>query len=279
MKRKILVITLLLEIILTVGIAKAGLISCDWHTAGDGLLTYDDETGLEWLDVALTLNNSINEIESKLQSGKEYDGFRYATPVEFKQLLKKHCMETRSTHRNQSPAKRLMCLLKGDSITYEQDLHKLNNYESVTIGTFSRRYGVFIDNEIINGYMSDLQHVITEGFILRNGSSFGSSGWCKSIYYDDYQSYYYVTRASPNIGHFLVRDLMSDALYSTRMNREYKSSEEVTFPNIIKDWYIEERNKGYKNSEKMVSKEWRGEITKSIDGDTTTILYNMEENK
>lgn len=36
----------------------------DWLTAGDGLITYDSSTGLEWLDLTVTMGNSILDTEA-----------------------------------------------------------------------------------------------------------------------------------------------------------------------------------------------------------------------
>ena len=51
----------------------------DWKVAGDGLITYDANTGLEWLDLTATTNQSYNDISAKLGMGEEFEGWRYAT--------------------------------------------------------------------------------------------------------------------------------------------------------------------------------------------------------
>ncbi len=38
--------------------ANAGLISIDWKTAGDNLITYDTNTGLNWLDLTETVGDT-----------------------------------------------------------------------------------------------------------------------------------------------------------------------------------------------------------------------------
>tara|TARA_R110002167_G_scaffold365832_2_gene591567 strand:+ start:2461 stop:3186 length:726 start_codon:yes stop_codon:yes gene_type:complete len=47
----------------------------------------DTETGLIWLDVSITVNRSFNDISSQFIPGGEFDGWRYATGVEFNNLL------------------------------------------------------------------------------------------------------------------------------------------------------------------------------------------------
>lgn len=59
--------------------AQASLISTDWNTSGDNLLTLDDATGLEWLDWSHTQNRSYADVSSKFGIGDEFEGFRYAT--------------------------------------------------------------------------------------------------------------------------------------------------------------------------------------------------------
>ena len=59
--------------------ADAAIVSVDWLTAGDNLITQDTESGLEWLDLSETMNRSYNDISSKLGVGEEFYGWRYAS--------------------------------------------------------------------------------------------------------------------------------------------------------------------------------------------------------
>ena len=61
---------------------SAAIISADWQTAGDNLITQDTTSGLEWLDLTATTSRSYSDISSKLGSGQEFDGWRYATSTE-----------------------------------------------------------------------------------------------------------------------------------------------------------------------------------------------------
>jgi len=54
--------TLLLIVSLWVPASSAGLISTDLDAVGDGLLTYDESTGLEWLDLTETTNHSWHTV-------------------------------------------------------------------------------------------------------------------------------------------------------------------------------------------------------------------------
>ncbi len=80
----------ILTLVFTVGIhttANATIISDlserDWKTNGDGLLTYDSSTGLEWLDLTLTEGNSILDTEAL----SLFSEFRWATSSEIDDLI------------------------------------------------------------------------------------------------------------------------------------------------------------------------------------------------
>lgn len=68
------------------GFANAGLVERNFQTAGDGLLTYDDVTGYEWLDLSLNIGRNYNSVAADLQTGGAYEGFRYATRSEYETL-------------------------------------------------------------------------------------------------------------------------------------------------------------------------------------------------
>ncbi len=61
---------------------SAAVITTDWQSAGDNLITQDTESGLEWLDLTETANMSYNFINGELGAGNMFSGFRYATNSE-----------------------------------------------------------------------------------------------------------------------------------------------------------------------------------------------------
>jgi hypothetical protein len=61
--------------------SRAALIDTDLFSVGDAMLTYDDDSGLEWLDVTATRNLSVNDILGGA-GGWLGMGFRYATAGE-----------------------------------------------------------------------------------------------------------------------------------------------------------------------------------------------------
>ena len=69
----------LLISVLAFGNAYAALIEADLLAPGDGLLTQDTETGLEWLDITATLGQSYNAIIAGWGGFTTTYGFRYAT--------------------------------------------------------------------------------------------------------------------------------------------------------------------------------------------------------
>jgi len=69
--------------------AQALLISAD-SSFGADTITYDTDTGLEWLDPVLGLasgGGSYNQVTSQLASGGIYEGFRFATASELQTLF------------------------------------------------------------------------------------------------------------------------------------------------------------------------------------------------
>lgn len=61
--------------------------SADWKTAGDGLITYDANTELEWLDLTVTTGLSYGSVLDQLGAGGAYDGFRFASLTEVQNIL------------------------------------------------------------------------------------------------------------------------------------------------------------------------------------------------
>jgi hypothetical protein len=53
---------------------------------GPGTITRDTVGGLDWLDLTLTKNRSVDDITAQLGVGGEFEGFRYATTAEITAL-------------------------------------------------------------------------------------------------------------------------------------------------------------------------------------------------
>ncbi len=66
------------------GLAKASTVSTSF---GAGTAFEDDSTGLVWLDLTITSNESYDYVEANLAPGGIYAGWQYATPAELAQFF------------------------------------------------------------------------------------------------------------------------------------------------------------------------------------------------
>lgn len=78
------------------GTVSAELVELDYKNTGDGLITVDVSTGLEWLDLNVTELAAPGDYK---ESG--YDGFRMATYAEVDNLLSTYMGYTKETHSSQ----------------------------------------------------------------------------------------------------------------------------------------------------------------------------------
>lgn len=69
------------------GIHAAALQVRDWQTAGDGGITFDPDTRLEWLDLTFTYGLAFNDIEGQLVEGGAFAGWRHADHGEASHLF------------------------------------------------------------------------------------------------------------------------------------------------------------------------------------------------
>jgi hypothetical protein len=68
-------------------VANAELISTDWKVAGDGYSTLDTVSGLEWLDLSLTKGMSYSAVETQIDAGGSFEGWRLPTEAEVIALI------------------------------------------------------------------------------------------------------------------------------------------------------------------------------------------------
>jgi hypothetical protein len=88
----------LLALSMPVNALVVDMSSKDWLSAGDGLITYDASSGLEWLDLTATFGNSILETEAE---SFVVDGtWRWATIDEYFSLWKDIDLTSTSTSRH-----------------------------------------------------------------------------------------------------------------------------------------------------------------------------------
>jgi len=69
------------------GGVDASLVSADWNSANDGLLTHDTVTSNYWLDLTETAGMSYNDVIAQFGPGGSFEGFRVATYDEVTELL------------------------------------------------------------------------------------------------------------------------------------------------------------------------------------------------
>jgi len=67
--------------------ANAILVEAMYKNHGDGLITIDTETHLQWLDLTETTSMSYDYVGSQFGVGGLFQGFRYATEAEFESLI------------------------------------------------------------------------------------------------------------------------------------------------------------------------------------------------
>lgn len=66
---------------------NAAVISVDWQTTGDNLITTDTVSGLDWLDLSATVSLPYDYVLSEQVAGGEFSGWRYATTDEVTTML------------------------------------------------------------------------------------------------------------------------------------------------------------------------------------------------
>lgn len=108
MKRTFAIISALL-ILGTIQVSEAGVLSRDWKTPGDGLLTYDDVNQREWLDVPVslmtqfsgaTLEARFQDAILELQPGGRFEGFTLANQSDVLALAQSAGVDTFSEDFN-----------------------------------------------------------------------------------------------------------------------------------------------------------------------------------
>ena len=66
---------------------NAAVISVDWQSAGDNLITRDTTSGLDWLDLTETTYMDYQTVFADQVAGGQFNGWRYATVDEVTTLL------------------------------------------------------------------------------------------------------------------------------------------------------------------------------------------------
>lgn len=111
-------------------LTHAALITRDFvGGSGDALLTYDSDTGLEWLDTTLTDGRSFTEVKAGWGGWTTTSGFRYATMAELRRLfvsagvMPNFLYDTYSTPSDVTDVDRIIALTRlfGPTFIYEDE--------------------------------------------------------------------------------------------------------------------------------------------------------------
>lgn len=111
-------------------LTHAALITQDFSDgSGDALLTYDSDTGLEWLDTTITDGRSFTEVKAGWGGWTTTSGFRYATMAELRRLfvsagvMPNFLYDTYSTPSDITEVDRIIALtrLLGPTFIYEDE--------------------------------------------------------------------------------------------------------------------------------------------------------------
>ncbi len=111
-------------------LTHAALITRDFSDgSGDALLTYDSDTGLEWLDTTITDGRSFTEVKAGWNGWTTTSGFRYATMAELRRLfvsagvMPNFLYDTYSTPSDVTDVDRIIALTRlfGPTFIYEDE--------------------------------------------------------------------------------------------------------------------------------------------------------------
>ena len=141
--------------------ASANLISTNWQTEGDNLITYDDVTGFSWLDLTVTKGMSYHEVTVQLGLGGQFAGFRYATNSEVIELWENFNIQLASgntilstiTDLNIQTATQLLGDTGAPSLTYLTASHGLTT-DTATPGTHSVLGAGLFEEGVASSYKS-----------------------------------------------------------------------------------------------------------------------------
>jgi hypothetical protein len=101
--------------------AQANLVSADFKTPGDGLLTRDTRTGLEWLDLSQTANLTYASVLSGANGFTKKERFRLATKLQVDGLFQSARQEPSTFPAN--------AMVNGDAVGADR-LHTLMGYRA-----------------------------------------------------------------------------------------------------------------------------------------------------
>ena len=131
--RKLAVVILALG---SVSVAQADLISVDDEVFGSDSITFDDDTGLEWLDMSFSDGLSYNQTLLEIAAGGSLEGWRFATDSEFEGLILNTVGFTPVDYGSFTQYDQMVNLvnLLGSTYTNENPFYTITNPYAYTVG-------------------------------------------------------------------------------------------------------------------------------------------------
>ena len=151
---------------------NAAIISVDWKSTGDDLITRDTVSGLDWLDLTVTDNMSFNQATAELNVGGLFEGWRYATRTEVVGLWANFNIDLTFSHTAPGyldPNIEVATTFLGNTVVeYKPDelpfgvLGHINEFPSATTVTrMGSYYNAFDDLTYYNVLNDDDRNVVT----------------------------------------------------------------------------------------------------------------------
>jgi hypothetical protein len=153
---------------------------------GTGAITYDTETGLEWLDVYLSTDLSCSDVSTQFGQGGEFEGFRYATHQEVLDFLDAAGISI-IDHGSSDPAHVTAC----------------QNFIELVGPT-----DIYNDRPTIQGMNGTIHPNLSDYRMSALVYADPPRGDVRHIVYT--QTYYRDSYSSPAFGHWLVREALVD---------------------------------------------------------------------
>jgi hypothetical protein len=170
--------------------------------------TTDTETGLEWLDVTETIEQSYNEVEAQLEPGGKYQGYRFATAEEFNTFIGHYT----KTIISQTQVRQVLPVSSNidhlmNIIGSTQRVGKRVRNAAVSKSDYSEKHWARMLDSVVGITTTGQSH---DGYtyigysLLAKSQDFGTKIWHYSI--ASMNKYVDRNKANPEAGSFLVRD-------------------------------------------------------------------------
>jgi len=187
----------------------------------NGSFTTDTETGLDWLDVTESIDESYSDVIKQFGIGGKYEGYRYATAKEFNTLVGHFTgiiisqTQVRQVIPPSINTDKLMQMLGSTQKKAENprgyDIHNkyFNEHFARMLDSVT---GITINNRTNNGY------VYIGYSVIAKTQDFGTKIWHYST--ADINKYINHDTTNPEAGSFLVRD---SKIFHSMIDEELKT--------------------------------------------------------